>query len=678
VTQVKRFAGPRNGSNPVSTPARVLVSVIAVICVCEPLIACTEAKNTSQRRDHSHGAGSDAGDARDAEPARDAGDDSRGSDADGGSRTSAGNSNESAGAGGNTSAGSPSRDTRTQNASASGGSGGAGQGGSESGPASAANGGSSGEPDEPPPSMEPLDPNVTFLAAEFADQESLELLSNWSRLPVFGTAQQEEQSSQDRSNLSPSEAGLFAVNAYGNRDYSNFLCRSANADVGPSQIPAYTYDTAECPESYVRGAAIARFEGSGRMTRLWLTANTITGGPAFRNEILRVYIDDNPRAAIQVPMSQVLNGMAGEAFTIPFGATSNAYVAWHYPIVFGRKLLVAIDRLSTHYYYQIDAALDAEPKKRAPARRRLDQRDAAHALLVRPSPVPSDATSLRREQFSLAASAELAVELTGPATIQELALRVPKDKFSSLHSVRVSVRWDGASAFAIDVPLLDLFAATRAVVTNNSLALASALEGDTQVLSLRLPMPFQSNAQFTLRNAGDASADFQLEWIGETKVPDGEFGRLNLQLNDSASPPAQLEQTVADAVGRGRFVGLCADVGGRHDPQLIGSTDLDLMQGDFHAMADGRKAIDSTGTEDYADSAYYFKDSPKGSTWAQNWGRIEDSSKTPPGQVSFCRWHVLGAEIDFQRSFHAVHEVSQHDTSIVLRHHTVAFFYLPP
>jgi hypothetical protein len=593
-------------------------------------------------------------------------------------RSSSGNAGKPAGGTGNPSAGSPSRDTRTQNEGGNSGSGIADQGGAEGGAGAAAQGGSSSEPEDLPPlSMEPLDPSVTFVADETADQESLELLSNWSRLPVFGTGESEEQSSQDRDNLSASEAGLIALNAYGNRDYSNFLCRSANADVGPSQIPAYKYDTAECPESYVRGAVIARFEGSGRVTRFWLTANALSDGATFKNEMLRVYVDDNPRAAIQVPLVQVLNGMAGESFTIPFGATSNAYIAWHYPIVFGRKLLVAIDRLSTHYYYQIDAVLDAEPQRRAAARKRLDQRDDAHALLVRPSPVPSDATSLHREQFSLAAGAERAVELTGPATVEELALRVPKDKLSSLASVRVAVRWDGASALAIDVPLLDLFAASRAVVTNNSLALAAGLEGDTQVLSLRLPMPFQSNAQFTLRNGGTAAADFQLDWAGEAKVPDGEFGRLNLQLNDSASPPARLEQTVADAIGRGRFVGLCADVAGRQDPNRLGSTDLDMMQGDFHAMADGRKAIDSTGTEDYADSAYYFKDSPKGSAWAQNWARVDDSSKMPPGQVSFCRWHVLGEEVDFQRSFHAVHEVSQHDPSIVSRHHTVAFLYLP-
>lgn len=144
------------------------------------------------------------------------------------------------------------------------------------------------------------------------------------------------------------------------------------------------------------------------------------------------------------------------------------------------------------------------------------------------------------------------------------------------------------------------------------------------------------------------------------------------------SSRAQLDQTIAEALGRGRFVGVCADLGGRHDTKVIGAptSGLGLLQGDFRMMADDRFVIHSPGTEDYADSAYYFLDSPKSSPFAQNWGRVDDAAADPPGQISFCRWQVLGAEFDFQRSFRAVREVSQYDPAIVSRHRTVAFLYL--
>jgi len=104
---------------------------------------------------------------------------------------------------------------------------------------------------------------------------------------------------------------------------------------------------------------------------------------------------------------------------------------------------------------------------------------------------------------------------------------------------------------------------------------------------------------------------------------------------------------------------------------------LDLLQGDFHASADGQPALDSTGTEDYADNAFYFRESPKGTPFAQNWGRTDDASATPQGRVSFCRWQILGSEIDFQREFKLTRELSQGDTSVVDLQHTVAYLYLP-
>jgi hypothetical protein len=45
--------------------------------------------------------------------------------------------------------------------------------------------------------------------------------------------------------------------------------------------------------------------------------------------------------------------------------------------------------------------------------------------------------------------------------------------------------------------------------------------------------------------------------------------------------------------------------------------------------------------------------------------------------VSFCRWQILGNEIDFQQDFKLIHEISQYDPAIVERHHTLAFLYLP-
>jgi hypothetical protein len=648
-------------------------SVLVIAVTLAGLEACTPFKDASGMR-RSHQTQTDASTSPDAESLPASSDGST-ADTDGGMAAPAKSGQPATGAkGAKGAAGSGGRDARLPSDS----------GGSDahagSGTGGAAGRGIAGSPvDDPPLSMVPVDPSVTVVPAETADLESLQLFSDWSKLPVFATGQYDQQSSADRSATTGPQAQLFPVLRDGNRDFGNFLCKSADADVGSGALTGYQYDAASCPETYVRGAVLARFEGSGWMQRFWLTVDSLNGATStLQNEMLRVYVDDNPAVAIQVPLVQVLNGMAGEMFTIPFGATSTSYIAWHYPIVFSRKLLVALDHLSSQYYYQVDAVLDAPPRRRVASRKRLDERDAAHALLVRASPVPSEAALLQTQQFALAPGAQQAVTLSGPATTQELRLRVAKAKLSSLADVRISVRWDAAAQPTIDVPLLELFAASRAVVSNNSLALSGTVEGDDQVLSLRLPMPYRTSAEWTLTNGSGAAVGFQLDWIGEPKVPSGAFGHLSVQVADAAIPPAQLEQTLADVTGRGRFIGVCVDLGGHHDPALVGvmTSSLDVLQGDFRATADGRRVIDSTGTEDYADSAFYFRDSPKASPFAQNWARVDDVSMKPSGQISFCRWQVLGSEVDFQRSFHAVHEVSQHDLSLIDLHHSLAFLYV--
>lgn len=567
------------------------------------------------------------------------------------------------------------------------------QGGSGAARASAgmhaATSGAGGEPDhpaagggelptDPPLSTEPLDPTITSIAAETSDVESLNLLGDWAQLPVFGTGQYLQQSSHDRGVDNASEAMVFTVTAHGNRDFDNFICRSSDADLGSGALVPYAYDMPNCTESYVRGAELARFEGSGRLMRLWLTDDTLFNNGQPANEMLRIYVDDNPRAAIQVPLQQVLNGGAGEIFTIPFGAIARTYIAWHYPVVFSSKLVVALDHLSAQYYYQADAVLDAQTQRRVAPRQRASQRDAAHAKLSAPSPLPPSAAALHSESLMLGPGEMRAVSIAGPVTVEELQLRVPKDKLASLAPVVLSVKWDGAAQPAINLAILDLFNASHAVVELSDLALASSVEGDDQVLSLRLPMPFSTSSDWTIKNSGSDTVSLQLDWSGEKLVPSAPFGHLTVQVNDAPLPTSQLEQPVATVSGQGRFVGVCGDLGGHGDNGVTGvSSNLDMMQGDFRALADGRKVIDSTGTEDYADSAYYFRDSPKATPFAQNWGRVDDNNAKPPGQVSFCRWQVLGSEIDFQHEFKAIHEMSQYNTSIVERHHTAAYLYLP-
>lgn len=526
------------------------------------------------------------------------------------------------------------------------------------------------------PRSDPAGDTETVLAAETADADALKRLAQWNQLPVFAAGVLREQNAQDRGTSTREEVALWPTLADGNRDVSNFICRGAEATVSSGTI-AYLYDESTCPEPYVRGVEMARFRGSGRMVRLWMTATGVTPGVQVQDEWLRIYVDDNPRPIVQLRADQVLGGAPDEIFATPFGSGGRSAVAWHYPVVFSSKLVVALDHLGSDYFYEVDAVLDDAPQRRAAGGKRRNSRDAAHARLATPSPLPAGVVMLGQEVVALDVNQQHHTELTGPATIAEMVLRVAQDKLASLSGVRIVGRWDDATVAAIDAPLLSLFAAASALPNPGSLALTSRIEGNDAVLSLRLPMPFQSKAVWDVSNTGTSAEDFTLTWQGEAAVPPQPHGHLHVLFQEAAVPLTANEQNIATINGRGRLVGVCGDIAGRRESSVFGSRmsdPMDLSRGDVHITVDGELTLQSTATDHYADNALYFADSPRSTPFAQTWNRVVEADEH--GQVSFCRWHVLGNEIDFKSSLGVKREVAQRDPSIIRLHRTVAYAYV--
>jgi hypothetical protein len=505
---------------------------------------------------------------------------------------------------------------------------------------------------------------------ELADAAALERLSSWTSLPVLGDVRRHtQQSSHDRSE----DDGVFPfpLTAHGNRDFNNFVCASADADLAANQLVPFQFDVPTCPESYVHGAVLSRFEGPGHLVRLWLGMRSLETAPADR-EVLRIYVDDEPRPRVDVPLVEALDGRAGEIFAPPFGAGSTSRLAWYYPVTFQKKLIVALDRLGENdfYYFHSDVVSDV-PGKPAASRERRPERDAAIAQLeavFHPSGTPaalSDAIEVK-----LAPGAVRRVPLTGPGTLQELQVRVLDADYASLAQVRLQVRWDGASTPSIDVPLSDLFGGSVAP-ERSSLALTSLHEGSNRLLTLKLPMPFRERADFSLTNTGKTAVAFVLRFGGLHTLPAEPFGRLHVQRTETVGPTTAAERIAVSASGRGRLVGVCSEVAGHADPGAgVQADPLNLLEGDVHATVDGALSLNGTGSEEYADDVFYFRDAPHGNAFAQAWG-------VRAGRASFCRWHVLGTELDFEKSLQLTFELGgAGNPAVVDRHKTVSYLYL--
>ncbi len=515
---------------------------------------------------------------------------------------------------------------------------------------------------------------IDRVAVELADEQALDRMADWSQLPVLGTGRYRQQSSEDRGT-----SGLAPIVLWqrGNRDMNHFICAGSETEPPAPEAP-FVLDLEQCPERYVRGFVMARFEGSGRLARIWMTAASFRKRPPD-HEVLRIYVDQGHQPVVQAPLSRVLDGSAGEMFGTPFGAGSSRRLAWYYPVVFGQKLIVSIDRLEPRdlYFHQTAVVLDAEQRPRRAASRRLAARDDVLKLLR--SAVPMVGTPQTRRVSLYPRQSVKTHQLTGPATIVNARARVARDQLDALETIILQVRWDHAELAAVELPLSLLFGAADAAPTDGSLALGATIVGRDIVLSLRLPMPFETQAEWTLTNRGAEPVDLELELQTIASVPAAPWGHLMVQHFDTTLP-FHTTHPLAKTTGPGRLVGACMFMRG-HGMEARGRAGhpFNFLEGDELGIIDGARAIPGTGTEDYFNGAFYFEDGPGGNAFAQVWNIVRTVPQAPgQARVSACRWHVLGDAIDFTESLELDMEVGPGDPAVLDRYQSVAFLYLAP
>jgi hypothetical protein len=519
-----------------------------------------------------------------------------------------------------------------------------------------------------------LPPPDPVVPGELADGIGLQRMSDFSALPTLDPGRRySQQTSRDRGTGDTS----FPLSGFGNRDFNNFLCKSADAELAAAQFAPFAFDEPACEEDYVQGVVLARFEGPGRHVRTWLGMASLMWAPAD-DEIVRIYVDDEPTPRIEEPLADVLDGSADEIFAPPFGAGSPRRLAWYYPIAFEHKLIIALDRLGEfdEYFYHCDVVQDAVPSY-APATR-FDRQRAIAQLGSTFHPSGRHAELAPRQEVVMAPGHNHALAIAGPATIHALELRVADAGLPELADVTVSVRWDDAAQHAINVPLLELFASAVVPPQGSTHAVTSFLEGDERVLVLKLPMPFSERARFLFENHGSAAVSFELAARGEQALPEAPFGKLHVLDSLLSDPAGETHHGFLELEGAGRLVGVCAYLQGEPDPEGGLQYDpLNMLEGDIRIWTDGELALDGTGTEEYADDVFYFSDAPHETPFVQAWGLVNDVNQSLVGEASLCRWHVLGTELDFESELRASFELGgAGNPEIVVRHRTVAFVYL--
>jgi hypothetical protein len=345
---------------------------------------------------------------------------------------------------------------------------------------------------------------------------------------------------------------------------------------------------------------LADVAGPGAVVRIWSATPAGT---------LRIYVDDDPRPALEAPMSALLRGEV-----TPF-APPLAYVAarghnLYFPFPFARRCLVTVDSIVSpdpftgrpiaKLYYQIgyrryraDQAARVRPysaaelARAAPTIRRV-------ARVLQDGPAAANARAVEIAAAAVEPARPSVTKIPAPprgGELTELRLATRERAPQKLRSTRLSIAFDGETT--VDVPLIDFFGTGPAWNTYTSLPFTVAAD---DLLICRFRMPFAKQAVVTIARA-DAGA---IDIAGAVQVVPSPFGKDRLLFHagwrgrDVVRTRPLRDWHVAGIEGQGWQVGTVLDVENPPGAAWWG-------EGDEKIYVDGEAfpSLFGTGTEDY-------------------------------------------------------------------------------
>jgi hypothetical protein len=103
---------------------------------------------------------------------------------------------------------------------------------------------------------------------------------------------------------------------------------------------------------------------------------------------------------------------------------------------------------------------------------------------------------------------------------------------------------------------------------------------------------------------------------------------------------------------------------------------MEFLEGNEIGIADGERALNGTGTEDYFNGAFFFDEGPRSTPFAQVWAITPHIvGNSDHASVSACRWHILGDAIDFDSAFDLRLEIGPGNPSLLDAYRSVAYLY---
>jgi Protein of unknown function (DUF2961)/FG-GAP-like repeat len=386
------------------------------------------------------------------------------------------------------------------------------------------------------------------------------------------------------------------------RQFSSFARNGSNDDGFVGRF--------SCLRTNGPGCVLAEDRGPGELQSIWFTRDN---GDVTATGSIRVVLDGV--TVLNANLQSVVDGDLGAPFTWPLVTNADQTsggVTIKVPMPYRESMLVTTtgNPLFHHVGYREFASADGIT--------RFDPTDQATDVVntlrqagrADPKPVqPGVTTTTATVSPGASATATLA-NLTGPAAITALRLRIPDAAATeaNLNGLRLRLTFDGRST--VDSPVGEFFGAGLGERDVRALMFGMDPAADGWYSAWWM-MPFAAGASVSLANTTAATiAGIRAEithapnarWTTELG-PTGGSGHFTTQSRRGGTAQAR-DWLAVDQPGRGRFVGITQVVRN----SVAGGNERGYLEGDERVHADGSRTpgLHGTGTEDYYESGWYF------------------------------------------------------------------------
>ena len=344
--------------------------------------------------------------------------------------------------------------------------------------------------------------------------------------------------------------------------------------------------------------------GPGAVVRIWTATPSGT---------LRVYIDGDPRPALEAPTAGLLAG-AVAPFVSPLAHVTARGSNLYFPFPYRSRCVITLDsivspdpfngRPTAKVYYQIgthryrpEAAKDIRPYAAAEVDRAAGAIGRVAAVLRDGLPPPEPRPGRTAIEIAPVAVDREHPSVTsiaappGGGRVTELRLATSDRLSDRLRATVLHLAFDGVETVA--VPLVAFFGTAPEIVPYRSLPMVVEPDG---TLRCRFPMPFRKRAVVTVTRAAAGGAELR----GRVTVDAAPFDEAALVFHTSFRPREVMRTRpirdwhIATLEGMGQQVGTLLDVENPPGTSWWG-------EGDEKVYVDGEAfpSLFGTGTEDY-------------------------------------------------------------------------------